>query len=102
MRNWDFERRKLQEICNCIALSILSPPQNDFGSDISLPDIPHGPPARGAQLQIPIIHSEPVQGSTVPLPTSERMTDLPSEFGVTSYSESERGSGNGSNGSKTG
>jgi hypothetical protein len=33
-------------------------------------------------MTIPILHSEPGQDSTVPVPTSELQSDLPSEWGV--------------------
>jgi hypothetical protein len=81
MRNTDYERRKLQEI----ALPIQEEgEEEEFGSDISLPSMPppSNQPSAGGQMTIPILHSEPGQDSTVPVPTSEQQINLPSEWGV--------------------
>jgi hypothetical protein len=74
MRNSDINRRSKQEI----PLPVSTQP-DESGSD--LPDFSS---FYGTQVTLPIVlQSDRGEGSTVPVPTSERQVDMPSEFGLT-------------------
>jgi hypothetical protein len=98
MRNRDLERRRLQEIKVPLSSQL---GDEDYDSDVSLPTAMAPPPipGAGASFGIPIIHSESAS-STVPVPTSEQpgTYELPSDFGMTPYSDTGGGNDGGNSG----